>query len=78
MLTKAAIYRGDKTFSVDEKEVPRPATGEVQVDVAYCGICGTDLHIYLGHMDQRVGFERTDWTRNVRGHIGSGRRGDRS
>ena len=59
MSTKAAIYRGDKTFSVDEKEVPRPATGEVQVDVAYCGICGTDLHIYLGHMDQRVGFERT-------------------
>ncbi len=59
MSTKAAIYRGDKTFSVDEKEVPPPATGEVQVDVAYCGICGTDLHIYLGHMDQRVGFERT-------------------
>lgn len=22
--------------------------------VAYCGVCGTDLHIYQGHMDQRV------------------------
>ena len=41
------------------KDVPAPAAGEVQVRVAYCGICGTDLHIYLGHMDQRVGFERT-------------------
>lgn len=59
MFSKAAIYRGDKTFSVEMKEVPAPATDEVQIDVAYCGICGTDLHIYLGHMDQRVGFERT-------------------
>jgi len=59
MSIKAAVYRGDKTFSVEQKEVSPPATGEVQIEVAYCGICGTDLHIYLGHMDQRVGFERT-------------------
>jgi 2-desacetyl-2-hydroxyethyl bacteriochlorophyllide A dehydrogenase len=59
MSNKAAVYRGDKTFSVDQKSAPEPAAGEVQVDVAYCGICGTDLHIYLGHMDARVGFERT-------------------
>ncbi|MEM9574007.1 MAG: alcohol dehydrogenase catalytic domain-containing protein [Pseudomonadota bacterium] len=59
MSIKAAVYRGDKTFSVEHKEAVAPAAGEVQIDVAYCGICGTDLHIYLGHMDQRVGFERT-------------------
>lgn len=59
MTTRAATYRGEKTFSVDEVEVPPPGAGQVQVDVAYCGICGTDLHIYLGHMDKRVGFERT-------------------
>jgi len=59
MSSKAAVYRGDKTFTVEEKEIAAPAAGEVQIDVAYCGICGTDLHIYLGHMDQRVGFERT-------------------
>lgn len=59
MSIKAAVYRGDKTFSVEHKEAAAPAAGEVQIDVAYCGICGTDLHIYLGHMDQRVGFERT-------------------
>lgn len=59
MSNKAAIYRGDKTFTVEQKPAPAPAAGEVQIDVAYCGICGTDLHIYLGHMDQRVGFERT-------------------
>lgn len=59
MSNKAAVYRGDKTFSVENKPIPPLGDDEVQIDVAYCGICGTDLHIYLGHMDQRVGFERT-------------------
>lgn len=56
---QAAVYRGDKSFTVEEVEIAPPGEGEVQIDVAYCGICGTDLHIYLGHMDARVGFERT-------------------
>ncbi|MEP1934008.1 MAG: alcohol dehydrogenase catalytic domain-containing protein [Roseibium sp.] len=59
MTTQAAVYRGDKTFSLEQKETPPPGPGQVQIKVAYCGICGTDLHIYLGHMDKRVGFERT-------------------
>ncbi|WP_417243181.1 zinc-dependent alcohol dehydrogenase [Celeribacter sp.] len=59
MTSYAAVYRGDKTFTVDAVTPRPPARGEVQIDVAYCGICGTDLHIYLGHMDGRVGFERT-------------------
>nr|WP_319385100.1 alcohol dehydrogenase catalytic domain-containing protein [uncultured Roseibium sp.] len=59
MLSHAAVYRGDKTFSLEQKQVSDPGPGEVQIKVAYCGICGTDLHIFLGHMDQRVGFERT-------------------
>ncbi len=59
MTTAAAVYRGDKSFSIEQVEVPPPGPGQVQIAVAYCGICGTDLHIYLGHMDKRVGFERT-------------------
>lgn len=59
MTHQAAIYRGEKRFEVLSKETIAPGPGEVQIDVAYCGICGTDLHIYLGHMDGRVGFERT-------------------
>lgn len=59
MTHRAAFYRGDKQFSIESTEAELPNSGEVQIDVAYCGICGTDLHIYLGHMDQRVGFERT-------------------
>jgi (R,R)-butanediol dehydrogenase / meso-butanediol dehydrogenase / diacetyl reductase len=59
MTSQAAVYRGNKTFTVESVTTPPPGKGEVQIDVAYCGICGTDLHIYLGHMDARVGFERT-------------------
>ncbi|MEP3331532.1 alcohol dehydrogenase catalytic domain-containing protein [Sedimentitalea sp.] len=59
MKHQAAFYWGDKNFSIDAVKTQPPGAGEVQIDVAYCGICGTDLHIYLGHMDPRVGFERT-------------------
>ncbi|MFY0662588.1 MAG: alcohol dehydrogenase catalytic domain-containing protein [Shimia sp.] len=54
----AAYYRGDKTFEVTQIAATPPAAGEVQIKVAYCGICGTDLHAYHGNMDARVGFER--------------------
>ncbi len=54
----AAIYRGNKTFTVETTTSAPPAAGEVSVRVAYCGICGTDMHVYHGNMDARVGFER--------------------
>ena len=31
-----------------------PSLDEVRLDVAFCGICGTDMHIYQGDMDARV------------------------
>ncbi|MEL6564978.1 MAG: alcohol dehydrogenase catalytic domain-containing protein [Pseudomonadota bacterium] len=54
----AAHYRGNKTFSVDTIPAPTPGPGEVAVRVAFCGICGTDMHVFHGNMDARVGFER--------------------
>jgi 2-desacetyl-2-hydroxyethyl bacteriochlorophyllide A dehydrogenase len=55
---KAAYYKGDKQFSIKDVDPVDPGPGEVRVRVAYCGICGTDLHVYLGHMDARVGTNR--------------------
>ncbi|MEM7539808.1 MAG: alcohol dehydrogenase catalytic domain-containing protein [Chloroflexota bacterium] len=51
---KQAIYKGNKTIEVSAGQAQVPGPDEVRIDVAYCGICGTDLHIFLGHMDQRV------------------------
>jgi (R,R)-butanediol dehydrogenase/meso-butanediol dehydrogenase/diacetyl reductase len=50
----AVYYEGAGAFSVGECEVEPPGQGEVRLDVAYCGLCGTDLHIAHGAMDARV------------------------
>lgn len=56
---KASFYEGNKTFSVQDKDLQEPAAGEVRLKVAYCGICGTDVHVYHGLMDARVGLHQT-------------------
>ncbi|WP_116769592.1 zinc-dependent alcohol dehydrogenase [Maribacter litoralis] len=55
----ATQYKGDKTFSVIEKEIEAPGAGEVRIKVAYVGVCGTDVHIYHGMMDKRVNIPET-------------------
>lgn len=56
---KASFYEGNKTFTIKEKELVAPAVGEVRIKVAYCGICGSDVHIYHGNMDSRVSVPQT-------------------
>jgi len=51
---KGAFYQGNKSFRVGDSPPQPPGTGEVRLNIAYGGICGTDVHIYLGHMDHRV------------------------
>jgi (R,R)-butanediol dehydrogenase / meso-butanediol dehydrogenase / diacetyl reductase len=51
---RAALYVGEERFELKEREPRAPGHGEVQLDVAYVGICGTDLHIKHGAMDGRV------------------------
>jgi 2-desacetyl-2-hydroxyethyl bacteriochlorophyllide A dehydrogenase len=51
---RAARYTGPKTIEAADVAVCAPREGEVQLAVAYTGICGTDLHIYHGDMDGRV------------------------
>lgn len=51
---KAAVYQGNRQIgiAVSDRRPPRP--GEVRIAVSHCGICGTDLHIFLGDLDRRV------------------------
>jgi (R,R)-butanediol dehydrogenase/meso-butanediol dehydrogenase/diacetyl reductase len=49
-----ASYVGNHTIEVNAAEAVAPAAGEVQIRVAYTGLCGTDLHIMHGNMDARV------------------------
>lgn len=50
----AALYAGNKTFRLEQRQPRPPGPGEVRLEVAYVGICGTDLHIRHGAMDRRV------------------------
>jgi len=51
---KGAFYEGNKRFSVKQIKPRPPGPGEIRLEVTYCGICGTDCHVYLGHYDHRV------------------------
>ena len=57
-MISAAFYRGNKTFPVEQTPALQPGKGEVAVRIAFCGICGTDMHVYHGNMDARVGHNR--------------------
>jgi len=51
---QAAYYMGDRRVEILDSEGVPPAPGMVQLEVAYTGLCGTDLHIVHGAMDGRV------------------------
>ncbi|WP_095012074.1 zinc-dependent alcohol dehydrogenase [Tsuneonella mangrovi] len=51
---KSAVYVAKGHFEVAEGRRLNPGTGEVTVKVGFVGLCGTDLHVYHGHMDHRV------------------------
>jgi len=51
---RAAFYQGARTFTTGEMAPPRPGPDDALLRVRRVGICGTDLHIFQGHLDHRV------------------------
>ena len=51
---RASRYRGGRVFETETAPLPVPGPGEALLRVRRAGICGTDLHIYQGHLDHRV------------------------
>src|SRR5262250_487096 len=51
---RASHYHGNRTFRTAPATIPVPKNGEVLLRVRRVGICGTDLHIFQGHLDHRV------------------------
>lgn len=52
MLT--AAYAGNRTVALRAAQALPPGPNQVQIRVAFVGLCGTDLHIVHGSMDRRV------------------------
>jgi (R,R)-butanediol dehydrogenase/meso-butanediol dehydrogenase/diacetyl reductase len=51
---RAAFYQGARNFRTGEVAAPSPGPDEALLRVRRVGICGTDLHIFQGHLDHRV------------------------
>lgn len=50
---KALIYEGVETLNIREVSMPQPKAGEQLIRIEAVGICGSDMHAYLGHDDRR-------------------------
>jgi 2-desacetyl-2-hydroxyethyl bacteriochlorophyllide A dehydrogenase len=51
---RAAFFEGNQTIRVGPCVPVPPGPGEVRIRVEYCGICGTDLHLFHGAMAHRL------------------------
>jgi (R,R)-butanediol dehydrogenase / meso-butanediol dehydrogenase / diacetyl reductase len=51
---RAAYYEGNQSIRVGECVPVEPGAGQVQIRVNFCGICGTDLHLFHGAMAHRL------------------------
>ncbi len=80
---RAAFYNGGRAISVGPCIPQPPEPGYVQLRVSHCGICGTDLHLFHGNMDQRVtlpqviGHESSGVIEAIGGDTGDWKTGDR-
>ncbi len=53
---KACVVNPESTgFAIEEKVLRPCETGEACVEVEYCGVCHTDLHVAHGHFGRPSG-----------------------
>ena len=50
---RALVYKGPETLEFGDFADPVPQEGEEVVEIASSGICGSDMHAYLGHDERR-------------------------
>lgn len=53
---RALVYRGPHVLQLEDVATPRAAPGEVVVEVAAAGVCGTDHHIVAGELGVAPGM----------------------
>jgi len=57
----AALYKGPRDIQLEEVPTPQVGRGDVLIEVAVCGICGSDVHSYKTGLyiqpDQIMGHE---------------------
>lgn len=61
----AALITGRETVELREFPDPTPLDGAVVVDVAFCGICGTDVHAYQSGQPYNPAICGHEWAGTV-------------
>jgi len=51
---RALVYQGPKQMTIEQWPVPEPKAGEVRVRSRFVGICGSDVHGFLGTTGRRT------------------------
>jgi L-iditol 2-dehydrogenase len=46
---KVAVLNQPNSLIIQQAPIPEPKTGEVRVKLKMIGICGSDVHLFLGH-----------------------------
>jgi L-iditol 2-dehydrogenase len=46
MLNPSAVLYGPHDVRIEDRPVPKPTSGQVLVEIAAVGICGSDVHYY--------------------------------
>ena len=49
VIMKAAFLQSPKNIHIQDIPTPEPGIGEVRVKLKQVGICGSDVHLFLGH-----------------------------
>lgn len=66
---RAARYYGRLDIRVEDVPIPKPGPKQCLVEIAWCGICGSDLHEYvaglLHHVPDVYGWPRLTSFRSV-------------
>lgn len=62
---RAAVITGERRIELREFPEPEPSPGGVVVDVAFCGICGTDVGAYTSGRPYRPALCGHEWTGTV-------------
>lgn len=69
---KAIVSHGIEDFRFEDRPMPEVGEQEVLVEIAYCGICGTDIHQFHGTWDLNIGATPGHEASGVVKEIGSG------
>ena len=62
---RAGLVTSHRRFELVDMPTPQADEGLAVVDIALCGVCGTDLHGFLGHTPYNPAICGHDWTGTV-------------